>query len=597
MSDAYWNSYNNALGAADKVRQNALARQAGGMIASGDTMGARNALYRGGDLANGGVMDTRIANDRKTKAEAASKWAQGLSRMMDDPRFANDPNAAYEAALPYAQKLGLDPQEAEADRQLFVRDPKGYASMLLEKAGKELQFFQTDQGIYVGDKGTGEVSQAARLPGKPQMFGDFLYVPEGEADAPTPRVGTPGFNPNAPDPRRPSTGGFNSVIDPLLKREGGFVARDGRSGAPANFGINQKYNPDVDVRNLTPDKAKELYRSRYWNAIDGDNLPPEAQAAVFDAAVNQGPQRATQWWQQSGGDLAKFNQLRLQHYRSRPDYAQNGRSWEARVAETSGQQPLQGGAGGDDLGAAPTIPGMRAVGRVKSSGARKQYRPATAAEKAAYGLPPDVPAKIDSDGNIDVISGVGANNKRVPPKIASGYTANKTAITQIDQAIAEIKANKGALGLKNYLGDDVNQRLDPAGVGVRASVANIGSLKRHDRSGATVTAAESPILKPFIPSVTDSADAAITKLTKLRQEYENTNAEIDIEFGEESGYAPMGKARAAPPAPAAAPARPAATAKAASGSPPASALKAGHITTFANGQRWTLRNGKPARVQ
>jgi hypothetical protein len=285
MSDAYWNSYNNALGAADKVRQNALARQAGGMIASGDTMGARNALYRGGDLANGGVMDTRIANDRKTKAEAASKWAQGLSRMMDDPRFANDPNAAYEAALPYAQKLGLDPQEAEADRQLFVRDPKGYASMLLEKAGKELQFFQTDQGIYVGDKGTGEVSQAARLPGKPQMFGDFLYVPEGEADAPTPRVGTPGFNPNAPDPRRPSTGGFNSVIDPLLKREGGFVARDGRSGAPANFGINQKYNPDVDVRNLTPDKAKELYRSRYWNAIDGDNLPPEAQAAVFDAVV------------------------------------------------------------------------------------------------------------------------------------------------------------------------------------------------------------------------------------------------------------------------------------------------------------------------
>jgi hypothetical protein len=161
-----------------------------------------------------------------------------------------------------------------------------------------------------------------------------------------------------------AAGGFDAQVAPLLQREGGYVAKDGRSGAPANFGINQKYNPDVDVKNLTPEKAKEIYRQRYWNAIGGDQLPPAAQAAVFDAAVNQGPQRALQWWQQSGGDLAKFNQLRLQHYRSRPDYAQNGPSWERRVRETGSAAPQAG------------IPGFRQVQKAqpKQDDAPSGYR-------------------------------------------------------------------------------------------------------------------------------------------------------------------------------------------------------------------------------
>ena len=33
------------------------------------------------------------------------------------------------------------------------------------------------------------------------------------------------------------------------------------------------------------------------------------------------------------------------------------------------------------------------------------------------------------------------------------------------------------------------------------------------------------------------------------------------------------------------------------GSPPVSALKEGQVTTFANGQKWTLKNGQPAKVQ
>lgn len=140
---------------------------------------------------------------------------------------------------------------------------------------------------------------------------------------------------NASNP--PSTGsGFESAVSRVLKHEGGFTASDGNTGAPANFGINQRHNPDVDVRNITPDDAKSIYRQRYWNAIDGDNLPPELQGTALDAAVNQGPANARKWLAQSGGDVQKFNALRRQHYEAlaaRPEYAKYRKTWLNRLAD------------------------------------------------------------------------------------------------------------------------------------------------------------------------------------------------------------------------------------------------------------------------
>lgn len=173
---------------------------------------------------------------------------------------------------------------------------------------------------------------------------------------------------------------------------------------------------------------------------------------------------------------------------------------------------------------------------------KQVYRPATAAEKAQYGIGADVPAQIGPEGQVQVISGTGAANKRVPAPVQSGYADNRKAIGQIDTAITAIKSNRGAFGLKNNLGDEFNQRIDPNGVGPRAAVANIGSLLIHDRSGAAVTASEQPRLQPFVPRVTDTPEAAIKKLQLLKEQYVAANAEIDTVFGEEAGYTPMGGA-------------------------------------------------------
>lgn len=176
-----------------------------------------------------------------------------------------------------------------------------------------------------------------------------------------------------PAPIRGSGGGngsFESVIGPLLQREGGYVARDGSSGAPANYGINQRANPDVNVRDLTPQAATQLYRERYWNPVVEAGVPPEAREAVFDFAVNAGPQRAISAWRQSGGDINAFNQARLEHYRRQPDYAQFGRSWERRVAETTpGAVDTRGGARtiaqGENRGLSPSE--QRAEARAQQS--------------------------------------------------------------------------------------------------------------------------------------------------------------------------------------------------------------------------------------
>lgn len=173
---------------------------------------------------------------------------------------------------------------------------------------------------------------------------------------------------------------FDDVINPLMRREGGFVARDGNSNAPANFGINQAANPDIDVRNLTPGQAREIYKTRYWDAIGADNLPANAREAVFDAAVNQGPQTALNMWRESGENLDRFNALRMERYRQTPGFDQYGKSWTRRVDETGGAPRLL-------RGAAP-----------KPQANQFSSRPLTAQEKAQWGLPADGVYAMSADG-------------------------------------------------------------------------------------------------------------------------------------------------------------------------------------------------------
>ncbi|MCG9093745.1 glycosyl hydrolase 108 family protein [Laribacter hongkongensis] len=106
---------------------------------------------------------------------------------------------------------------------------------------------------------------------------------------------------------------FDDAVSMVLKFEGGYT-RDDAGRGETNYGINKTANPDVDIRNLTPDKAAALYKERYWNAIGADNLPPAIRMIAFDTAVNMGPSAANKLIAASGGDPARLLNLREERY-------------------------------------------------------------------------------------------------------------------------------------------------------------------------------------------------------------------------------------------------------------------------------------------
>ncbi len=124
----------------------------------------------------------------------------------------------------------------------------------------------------------------------------------------------------------------------------------------------------------------------------------------------------------------------------------------------------------------------------------------------------------------------------IPANIAKAYTENSTALRKIDSALAEVDKYPDAFGLQNMRGDALSQRMDPKGVTARAIIADIGSLKIHDRSGAAVTAAETPRLLPFIPSVNDKPEAIRKKLALFRKEYDAIQNDIGSMYSAEQGY-------------------------------------------------------------
>lgn len=54
------------------------------------------------------------------------------------------------------------------------------------------------------------------------------------------------------------------------------------------YGISAASYPTKNIRNLTLNDAKAIYRFGYWNNCDCDSLPYPLDIIVFDVAVNMG---------------------------------------------------------------------------------------------------------------------------------------------------------------------------------------------------------------------------------------------------------------------------------------------------------------------
>jgi lysozyme family protein len=93
---------------------------------------------------------------------------------------------------------------------------------------------------------------------------------------------------------------YDASLRALLAHEGGYSNHPDDPGGPTNFGITifdyRKYvKPDAgaaDVKVMTLEEARSIYRAKYWDALRADDLPAGVDYAVFDYGVNSGIARA-----------------------------------------------------------------------------------------------------------------------------------------------------------------------------------------------------------------------------------------------------------------------------------------------------------------
>lgn len=88
-------------------------------------------------------------------------------------------------------------------------------------------------------------------------------------------------------------GNFDKAITAVLNEEGGYVNDPDDPGGETKYGISKRYHPDVDIANLTIDKAKEIYRDEYWNPFGLDQIEsPKLSERVLSCLVNIGAYNA-----------------------------------------------------------------------------------------------------------------------------------------------------------------------------------------------------------------------------------------------------------------------------------------------------------------
>lgn len=101
-------------------------------------------------------------------------------------------------------------------------------------------------------------------------------------------------------PKPPSTP-MEQIIAQTMKVEGGLANFSNEFGGVTNYGISQRAHPNLDVKNLRPEQAAEIYRKEYWEPIKGDQLPEGIAQMLFDWGVQSGPATAIKGLQRALG--------------------------------------------------------------------------------------------------------------------------------------------------------------------------------------------------------------------------------------------------------------------------------------------------------
>jgi lysozyme family protein len=94
---------------------------------------------------------------------------------------------------------------------------------------------------------------------------------------------------------------FDKYIDKVLKHEGGYSNDPTDRGGETKYGISKRAYPSLDIKSLTKDRAKEIYKRDYWDKNKCHLLPEGVDYVHFDTAINMGGGRASKLLQEAAG--------------------------------------------------------------------------------------------------------------------------------------------------------------------------------------------------------------------------------------------------------------------------------------------------------
>lgn len=148
---------------------------------------------------------------------------------------------------------------------------------------------------------------------------------------------------------------FEELFDILINHEGGYVNDPNDPGGETKFGISKNSYPNLDIKNLTLDAAKEIYRRDFWERFKIGEFPPTLRHDVFDFAVNSGGVTAIRQLQRILGIVAdgvvgpltlqaiansdpmklekQYLGSRLQFMTKLRNWPNHGRGWASRIAD------------------------------------------------------------------------------------------------------------------------------------------------------------------------------------------------------------------------------------------------------------------------
>lgn len=150
------------------------------------------------------------------------------------------------------------------------------------------------------------------------------------------------------------TPSFDRAFELTVGIEGGYSNDPRDPGGETNFGISKRAHPGEDIKNLTLERAKQIYFHDYWVPAGCAQFVEPVAVQLFDTAVNAGVSVAIKQLQRAvgvkddgvigpktvaavreahpGWVVAGMVAQRLRHWTDLKTWSTYGKGWARRAA-------------------------------------------------------------------------------------------------------------------------------------------------------------------------------------------------------------------------------------------------------------------------